>query len=441
MKSHMPFISPRTLLAAVLACGLVAVSPAFAQTTVTTQPVGFVTLSCSAASDTFLSVPLTQPPQYVGPVTSVTGSTISFSASTPGWTASQWTLATSGTTYYALVGPNPVALAGTVATVAGTNVITGSATTFTSQVHANDTLIVNSYGVYTVTAVNSDTSLTVSVPALTSTSGLTATDSAASANPNEGRLYTITANDTQSITVNLNGDTISAVAAGTQITIIPYWTLATLFPASTSGTAFTPTTSLFSLKTELLIPNYAGTGINNSASQIYYFYNGAWRLFGDLSTNDHSNDVLQPNTYFILRNPASAAASTLTVQGNVAMQRLAVPLATLNGSKQDNEVGILRGADVNLNNTGLIQSGAFTTTTSLFSLQDQLLVFSNSTPGLNKSATSIYYYYNSAWRLFGDLNTNDHGTDVLPAGSGFIIRKASNASATTAFWQGTPNFN
>ena len=405
-----------------------------------------------------MSIPLSQPPSYVGPVTSASGSTISFSASSPAWTGSQWTYQwtyansgnVSGTTYYALIGPNPVALQGTVTTSSNSNVITGVGTLFqtgTTPVNAGDTLIVNGYSVFTVTGVSSDTSLTVSAPANTGTnatiSGLSASVSSASTNPNEGRIYTILASDSNSITLNLNGDTIASVGAGTQIQIIPYWTLGTLFPATAAGTAFTSSTStkLAYLQTQVLIPDYTAAGINLAAPYFYYFSsaNNRWQQYG---VTGNANDViLQPNGYVIVRNPASTPASTVTIQGNVPMTRTAVVLNNLTTGPQDNFAGIARPVDVTLNNLGLISSGVFQSSTSskLAYIQDELLVFDNTTPVIFKAAGKFYYYMNGVWRLYGD--SADHGSDVIPAGTGFLIRKAKSNTGVTQFWQHTPTYN
>jgi uncharacterized protein (TIGR02597 family) len=98
--------------------------------------------------------------------------------------------------------------------------------------------------------------------------------------------------------------------------------------------------------------------------------------------------------------------------------------------------------DVALNDTGLAGSHAFTTSTSarLSNIADEVLVFSGTASAFNKSASSIYYYYQSHWALFGDTPSNDHGTDFIPAASGFVIRKAPTGNGATAFWQNSPTY-
>ena len=333
-----------------------------AQTTVTTDPVGFTKITCLGNSDTIVSLPLTRPAEFVGTIQSVSGNVITITGSTA-WTPNQFVYV-SGTqpkTYYALIG-----------------------------------------------------------------SGTTA-------NPKEGAIYTITANGANTLTLNLNGDSISAVPAGTSVSVIPYWTLNTVFPASDAGVSFTPSTSIFSLQTAILLPDTMSAGINLAPTKTYFFYNNAWRQFGQDASVDHGDDVLPPHSSFTIRNNG-ATSTTLACLGGVMMKKVMAPLATQTSTQQDNFTSIIRPIDVSLNNLGLISSGAFTASTSIFNLADELLVFDNTQTGINKSPSVTYFYYNGAWRKFGQDVTVDFGTDTIPAGSGFIIRKASTPQGSTVFW-------
>ena len=258
----------------------------------------------------------------------------------------------------------------------------------------------------------------------------------ASSNPNEGRTYLVTANTTNTLTLNLNGDSISGVQPSTQILVIPYVTLASLFPASDANVSFIPSASQFNLQTQIFIPNVAATGINQSTGTTYYYSNNAWRKFG-FPAEVHDDDVLQPLNYFTLRN--AATATTLTSLGSVLTKKETLPLHTNASTQQDNFVSIIRPIDVKLNDLGLITSGAFASSASQFNLVDQLFVFNNAATGINKSASATYYYSNSAWRKFGFPNT-DAGNDTIPAGAGFVIRKGATGNGLTQFWQNTPTY-
>lgn len=372
-----------SLLLAALASAL----PLQAQSA-TTNPMGFMKLGAYdtggnylgllANSDTLISIPFTRPPDYTGAVSSITGNVVTVSG-TPGWTANQFVYAgsTQPKTYYALIGPAPV----------------GSP-----------------------------------------------------ANPKEGSIYSVTANGTGTLTLALNGDTLqSVVPAGSQITLIPYWTLATIFPASDANVSFTPTASARSFKTEILIPDYAGVGTNLSISKIYYYFNSGanvgWRLLNDTNTVDHGDDILMPDGYFAVRNQNSSPTLPLVVTGCVLTGKMIVPLATGATAGQDNPSAIIRPVDVTLNTCGLSTTdGSFVATTSARSFKDEILLYNNAQVGMNKSFSAIYYYMNNAWRSLNDLSTVDHGSDVIPAGSAVVIRKAANGTGQTAFWTNPPNY-
>src|ERR1700677_4582275 len=115
--------------------------------TYTAPLVGFNAATCLANSDTLLSVPFSRPPDFIGAISSVSSNTLTISGTT-GWQNNQFvygtTLTAGGTqhnTYYALIGPRPVALAGTVSLVSGTNTVTGSGTSFTTAISPGDGLV------------------------------------------------------------------------------------------------------------------------------------------------------------------------------------------------------------------------------------------------------------------------------------------------------------
>jgi uncharacterized protein (TIGR02597 family) len=264
-----------------------------------------------------------------------------------------------------------------------------------------------------------------------------------SSNPKEGSFYTITSNGTNSVTVDLEGEDISAVQAGTQVQVIPYHTLGSLFPASDAGVSFSVSSNQAVRQTEILIPNYGGTGINLAPAETYFYLGGAtpgWRRFGESGLPIRNDQPLVNAGYFILRNKATA--TTFTPTGAVLMKKAAVPLITRAGAaslKQDNYVSLIRPVDVQLNDLGLISSGAFAASSNQAVRVDELLVYNNAATGINKSPAATYYYRAGAWRKFG-ADSVDAGTDVIPTGAAFIIRKGGTPNGTTAFWTNAPKY-
>ena len=351
-----------------------------AQTSAVTDPVGFTTTSCLSNSDTFVSLPFTRAPEFVGAIASASGSTINISGST-GWTASQFVY--NGTTqhnhYYALIG-------------------TGGAA-------------------------------------------------------KEGHFYNITSNTTTSLTVDTSVDSLSGVPANSQVLVVPHWTLATIYPATDANVTFTPTAVIGTYKTQIL-PNFAFAGSNLPASPTYFFDGSTskWRRVGDGGA-DFGDDVIAPNSYFVVRNANGAPTLPLNSVGSVLTKKFATPLATSASQLKDNAAAMIRPVDVALSATGLSPTdGSFVASTtsnsskndSRLALRDQLFLFDNTQVAMNKTPSAVYYYLDAlghaaGWKLSGDGLT-DHGSDIIPAGTALVIRKAKTAGGATVFWTNAPTY-
>ncbi|MGH8092473.1 MAG: TIGR02597 family protein [Chthoniobacterales bacterium] len=242
---------------------------------------------------------------------------------------------------------------------------------------------------------------------------------ATTTNPKEGHTFTITANTASTLTVDTTSDDLTGVPANAQIVIIPYWTPATLFPASNAGVSFTPTTSPPAYTTLLRVPNYSATGINLPYSAEYYFYGGSWQRISPAGIGD--DDPLLPDGYLVVRNANGALTLPLTNLGAVLLKKISVPLATAASPGQDNPVGMVRPVNVALDATGL---------GSAIGPSDQLLLFDNTQAAYDKMPSATYYY-DTHWRLTGDASMADRGSDIIPQGAGFIVRRIGG---TPAFW-------
>ena len=353
---------PKFLIPFGVALCLHSPSLAPAQTSPTTDPVGFTTTSCLARSDTYVSIPFTRPSEFIGTVQSAGGNVLTINGA-PGWSNNQFVYAPSSQRkhYYVLIG-------------------------------------------------NGGTT-----------------------NPKEGHIYQITGNGPNTLLIDATSDNLTGIVASTQVTVIPYWTLATIFPASDAGVSFTPTSSPPTYQTLLRLPNYSAPGINQPYAAEYYFNGGAWRLVSDGFNNppDHGDDPLLPDGYFVVRNANGAATRLLRAVGSVLMKKMAVPLFAAPAGKQDNLVAMIRPLGVSLDATGLAPID------NSFVQNDQLLLFNNAQRQLNKHPYKIYTY-NDGWRLSTDP-TGDHGKDVIPAGSAMIVRKAATPDGPI-FWTNSPAY-
>jgi len=356
----------------------VAVTSASAQTA-TSGPVGFTTQLFVANSDTRFSPPLTRPPEFTGGVAApLPGATAVVTvAGSPGWTANQFAF-------------SPPSQPKTYYAI---------------------------FGPTSPTPAPYDA---------------------------EGKFFTVTANTANTLTIDLAGDSLSSVPVNAQVQLIPYWTLGTLFPAADANVSFIPSVSQFVRQTEILVPNHAALGVDTAVAATYYFTSGQWRKFGDGAVN-YDNATLPPTESFTVRNKASS--STLVNLGGVEVKKVTTPLATQAADKQDNFVAIVRPVDVAIKDLGLTTNGAFVPSTSAFVRADEILIYDNNVIGTDKSASATYYLLTGAaspadsrWRKFG-APTVDAGADVIPAGAGFVIRKAPAVGGATAFWVNDRTYN
>jgi uncharacterized protein (TIGR02597 family) len=246
-----------------------------------------------------------------------------------------------------------------------------------------------------------------------------------------GQFVTVTDNGASTITVDAAGLNLGSVVAGDTLEITPYWTLGTLYPASDAGTSFVASASPLVRQTQLLFYDASATGINRAPSSTYYFYNSSWRKVGSAVTTSFDNTVVYPDTFFIQRNTASATA--LTLSGRVMTGLIGTILEGTSGTQNDNYVGLAFPSDTTLAATGLASNG-FSASSSPLNISDRLLVFDPTVTGYNRAPSATYYYYNSGWRKVGASVSTDFSTSVtIPAGTGMIVRKATNAIAAT--WQ------
>jgi uncharacterized protein (TIGR02597 family) len=314
---------------------------------------------------------------------------------------------------------------------------------------------------------NSDTIVAVPLTAMPSYSGAVATKAAAGGNAfnltvsgttgwttdqfanlyyvrmtsgaKAGMYYTITANTASQVTLDTAGDDLSGIAAADTFKILKYWTLGTLFPPASAGTAANPLTASEGLgapqrRSQIILPDNASAGINLSSTGTFFFINGGNWVAADTGNPVSDNTILYPDTYFTIRQPSTVPTDVAwTSVGSVALTKLIIPLGTRVAGQQDNHVGVTRPVDLKLSELGL-ESG-FMDSVGLGSPQrrDTLLVFDNTTAAFNKSASKTFFHYAGNWyeANTGSPIANDQ---IIPAGSGLIVRKYQNVSATTSLW-------
>lgn len=268
----------------------------------------------------------------------------------------------------------------------------------------------------------------------------------------DGRWYDIVGNTTNSVTIDLNGDELTGVANGDSAVIAEYWTLDTLFPpdqatgdATTTGHAIVGSsgTGSRSRMTEILYPDLVGAGINRAATK-QYFIDSLTAEWKDSEGNiTAGNTILWPDVMFTIRHPSRVSASTAYIMnGEVITERMVIGLSTNDIGEHDNYIALPRPVDVALEDLNLGGTSAYVGSAGVGSRnrKDEILLVDNSVQGMNKSAT-IQYYYDSIAGIWRNAEGDTDATgDVIPAGTGFVIRKSSTVDGITHFWQQSPSY-
>ena len=236
--------------------------------------------------------------------------------------------------------------------------------------------------------------------------------------------FSRTNNTANSVTLDLNGSTLSGLAANDRVSILPAWTLATVFP---EGNGIFPSPWLIRRPTEVLLPDMDGTGINLSSCKIFCYQPGAWKQIGQGGVSK-SDEIIPLNTYLTVRHnvPTNTAC---VLSGTVLTSKISVPLAVSTTHRQDNFVSLARPSAISLDDSGLAASAAFRTSPSPLNPTDELLVFDNSVPGKNKSASAVYCLLESGWFRVGGSSTPAGTHPVLAPSAAVIIRKSIDTAA------------
>jgi uncharacterized protein (TIGR02597 family) len=149
-----------------------------------------------------------------------------------------------------------------------------------------------------------------------------------------------------------------------------------------------------------------------------------------------NDEVLLPDVHVILRHNV-ATNTVLAAAGRVESGKIRVQIRRSAGGKQDNVLALCRPMAVSLDDSGLVQSGAFRESASPLVRTDELFVFDNTAVLRGKPVAATYYYWSGGWRKFGSGATNFSAEPVLTPGSGFIVRSGAGSSVA---WENLPGY-
>ncbi len=159
--------------------------------------------------------------------------------------------------------------------------------------------------------------------------------------------------------------------------------------------------------------------------------------------------IFPPDTLFIVRHPLSSADTQLVLVGNVPMSAQSVIINALAANTpQDNAVSLPVPVSVTLAQSGL--SNVLTQSTTFNPSDLILQFDPNTIAQNKSATAEYFYYTDPAnhfngpgWRLVGDPNGPGtiHDTDVLASpGQAFVIRLGSRANPGSLVWTFTPSY-
>jgi uncharacterized protein (TIGR02597 family) len=228
-------------------------------------------------------------------------------------------------------------------------------------------------------------------------------------------IATVVSNTSTTITVALApGDSLTGVLAADKISTMPAWTVLGLM-----GSTMPIGTQLFTFP--------ASAALNPSADGIYEWDGSNW--IDTVNTGDAANnDILYPNETFVVRNQSNTAITSFVISGQVPIANNHIPIAANGAAGADNAVSYFGAADEPIGTSGL---------TAIASAGDQILGYDNSSPGINKSASSILEFDGTNW--IDTVNTGDADNAFpLSAGKGFFFRRSSAHAGVV--WSDQPNY-
>jgi len=364
-------VSKLLCIAAAAETVLATAAGVFGQSPVMTDPVGFTSTSLLGNSDTYVSIPLTRPPEFVAAISSAatSGTTGIITVAGNPWTANQFVYGgTQHNHYYALIGP----ISGTGTKEGHTYLIIGNGT-----------------GTLTVDASNDDSTNLSTIPANTQ---------------------------------------VQVIPYWTPATIFPASDATVSFTPTTSPPTYKTLLQVPDYSAPTYNSPYAAQYYFDGSSSSWHRINSRG---GDGGVGD--DDPLLPDGYFVVHNGNKAPTRLLTNLGAVLLRKMSTPLATATNRTQDNPIGMVRPVDVALNATGLgPANGSFVAGDQLLVFNNAQAAFKKSPAAYFYDAS---VGNSGGWRLLGDTTaTTDRGADIIPKGAGAVVRKAQTSDGHPAFW-------
>jgi len=253
-----------------------------------------------------------------------------------------------------------------------------------------------------------------------------------------GRIFEVTGNTVNSITVDTDLQALGFTSTST-FSITPYWTLNTLFP---QGAGVGVSTDVYEPVAFVSFVDYTATGANKSSVATYFYYQGTalngngWYNNDNTALGKQDNLTLEPFQIATVRN-LEATAKSVVITGttpSTSTESLVFGKTSLN----DNYFSVQMPIDITLGESGLIESGAVTTSADYYEPVDLVSTYNETASQFNKAASKTYFHYTgtglSGTGWYDNDNTAAGKQDnivSLQAGRLILIRKSALVSPST----------
>ena len=256
-----------------------------------------------------------------------------------------------------------------------------------------------------------------------------------------GRWYEITSHDESTITINTRGDGLGQLAADDQFDVVPHWTLSTVWPEDTQEAIHISTGKLpVDRKTRVMLADVTTEGIGLAPNRIFFLTADGW--FQVSSGHPPADDVvIAPGQMVVIRHPVGLTDTAFYPMQQVHDHEHEVLLRTRIGGKQDNCIGLVRPVPValsalDLDGTSFMESGS----TDPGDRKDELLVFDNLTPGLNRQPAGVFFRVGGEWREDDGDTFPVADTVTIPPSTPIVIRKSGTAGGNPIRWVNSPRY-
>ena len=255
----------------------------------------------------------------------------------------------------------------------------------------------------------------------------------------EGRHFPVLGQAAGSLDIEASASELAGLGAGAFFEILPAWTLDLLFPPGQQTTFHLSSGRLATGRgSELLLFNRESAGTLLAPSRRFYLTAEGWFEVGGY---DAAGDVvIPPGEPFLIRHPEGSGATSFTASQQVYESGIQLALRRTEGRRQDTTVAPPRPVAVALADLGLTPAQFEESLgTDPETRRDELLVFDNAAPGINKAPSAVYFRVGGQWIEDAPGFPAADGSLIEPW-AGLLFRKGSGSDDFLVPWLSPPSY-